>query len=151
MPFKYTFDSSKCIQCGICGDVCPVNALDFTRPRHKNIEDARGQPPSTEDMTEYPIQVDRCIGCMICPTECPVSCIEIVHVPREPRYAPKQGPMLTVEPTKDEFSLSKYTKVRPTKAKVRDPWGNEWHYIPHTGPRATKKPSEVWEKHGEMD
>ena len=32
MGFKFTFDDSTCIQCGVCGDSCPVNALDFTRP-----------------------------------------------------------------------------------------------------------------------
>ncbi len=140
MPFKYTFDDSICIQCGICGDVCPVNALDFTRPRHKNVEDTNNETESEIDMTEYPIQVDKCIGCMICPEECPVSCIDIIKVDKEPEYAPKQGPMLTVEPTKDTFALSKYTKLRPTKSKVKDPWGHEYIYIP----KRRKAASETW-------
>jgi ferredoxin len=131
MPFKFTFDNKVCIQCGMCGDVCPVNTLDFTRPRHKNVEDDRySTDTSVTDMTGYPIQIAKCIGCMICQEECPVSCITILSADKEPKYAIPQGPMLTEEPTKDTFELSKYTKVRPTKAKVKDPWGHEYFYIP---------------------
>ncbi|MDE1851116.1 MAG: 4Fe-4S dicluster domain-containing protein [Candidatus Micrarchaeota archaeon] len=130
MPYAFTFDDSICIQCGICADVCPVNTLDFTRPRHAHVEDTKESVDLTTDMTEYPIQVDKCIGCMICPEECPVSCITITSADKEPKYAARQGPMLTEEPAKDEFSLSKYTKVRPTRVKSKDPWGHEYIYIP---------------------
>jgi ferredoxin len=108
-----------------------VNTLDFTRPRHRNVESSKKSVTMTLDMTEYPIQVNKCIGCMICPEECPVSCITILQTDKEPRYSVKQGPMVTDEPKKDEFSLSKFTKVRPTRVKVRDPWGNEYVYRPH--------------------
>ena len=87
MPYKFTFDKDICIQCGICGDTCPVNALDFTRPGHKNVESEKNSFSATPDMTEYPIQVNRCIGCMICPEECPVSCITILQAEKEPKYA----------------------------------------------------------------
>jgi formate hydrogenlyase subunit 6/NADH:ubiquinone oxidoreductase subunit I len=131
MPYKFTFDNNKCIQCGICGDICPVNTLDFTRPKHKNVEDNKLTTDlKIEDMTEYPIQVAKCIGCMICPEECPVSCITILKTDKEPKYLPKQGYMRIEEPTKDEFSLSKYTKVRPTRIKSKDPWGHVYIYIP---------------------
>ncbi len=130
MPFKFSFDNAICIQCGICGDVCPVNTLDFTRPRHKNVEDTASADDQTIEMTEYPIQVDKCIGCMICREECPVSCITIFGVDKEPEYAERQGPMLFEEPAKDEFRLSRYTKSRPFRAKVRDPWGHSYVYIP---------------------
>ncbi len=110
--------------------MCPVNTLDFTRPRHANPEDDKSEEPLQLSMTEYPIQVAKCIGCMICQEECPVSCITIEKADKEPKYATRQGPMLTEEPAKDEFSLSKYTKVRPTKVKTKDPWGHEYTYIP---------------------
>ena len=141
MPFEYTFDKNVCIQCGICGDVCPVNALDFTRAVHKNPEDAKTVSDKEEDMTEFPIQVDKCIGCMICPEECPVSCITILKADKEPKYAEKQGPMLTEEPVKDEFALSKYTKVRPTREKTKDPWGKVYIYRP----RRRKSQTGTWE------
>jgi ferredoxin len=147
MSFKFTFDDNSCIQCGACGDSCPVNALDFTRPRHKKLEDTLKDSTPTDDMTEYPIQVNKCTGCMICPTECPVSCITIVKVDKEPKYQPKQGPMLDTEPTKDEFALSKYTKVRPYKLKVKDPWGHEYIYRP----RRRKSNTQTWENHEEME
>lgn len=141
MPYKFTFDNSLCIQCGICGDTCPVNALDFTRPAHKKVEDTKDGSIPTDDMTEYPIQVDRCIGCMICPEECPVSCITILQTDKEPRHYPKQGPMVTEEPVKDEFALSKYTKVRPTRVKTKDPWSREYIYIP----RRRKSQTGTWQ------
>ncbi len=141
MPFKFNFDNTLCIQCGICGDVCPVNALDFTRPRHKNVEDEKSDADVAVDMTEYPIQVNKCIGCMICPEECPVSCITIEGVEKEPGYAPVQGPMYTEEATKDTFQLSKYTKVRPTRIKVKDAWGKEYVYIP----RRRKSTTQTWQ------
>ena len=146
MPFKYTFDAETCIQCGICGDVCPVNALDFTRPKHTHIEDKQNSSDTVNYMTEYPIQVSKCTGCMICPNECPVSCITIVKTDREPKYEPKQGPMLDQEPTKDEFSLSKYTKSRPYKIKVKDPWGHEYIYRP----LRRKSTTQTWENEEEM-
>ena len=141
MPYKYTFDNKVCIQCGVCGDVCPVNALDFTRARHKNLEDSSESKDNKEDMTEFPIQVDKCIGCMICPEECPVSCIRILKTDNEPLYAERQGPMLTEEPVKDEFSLSKYTKLRPTRIKTKDPWGKVYIYTP----RRRKSQTGTWE------
>lgn len=146
MPHKFTFDNSTCIQCGICGDACPVNALDFTRPRHAHIEDTKGEYDDTGFMTEYPIQVSKCTGCMICPNECPVSCITIVEVEKEPKYNAKQGDMLDSEPTKDEFSLSKYTHSRPYKVKVKDPWGNQYVYRP----LRRKSTTQTWENHDEM-
>ncbi|MGC8572356.1 MAG: 4Fe-4S binding protein [Candidatus Micrarchaeia archaeon] len=147
MAFKFSFDSSLCIQCGICGDACPVNAIDFTRPRHAHIEDTKEAEDEVEYMTEYPIQVSKCTGCMICPTECPVACITIIKVDKEPDYAPKQGPMLDSEPSKDEFSLSKYTKSRPYHIKVKDPWGHEYIYKPFR----RKSKTETWENHKEME
>ena len=146
MSFKFTFDDNTCIQCGICGDSCPVNALDFTRPKHREVESTTNEDIQTDYMTEYPIQISKCTGCMICPNECPVSCITIVKVNKEPRYMPKQGPMLDEEPVKDEFSLSKYTLARPYKMKVRDPWGHEYVYRP----LRRKGTTQTWENEEEM-
>ncbi len=130
MAFKFSFDNEVCIQCGICGDVCPVNTLDFTRPRHKNPEDVLSSSDNLMHMTEFPIQVSKCIGCLICQEECPVSCITIMKADAEPKYASVQGPILAEEPTKDTFELSKYTKLRPTKVKTKDPWGKVYIYTP---------------------
>ena len=141
MPFKFTFDKEICIQCGICGDSCPVNALDFTRPRHKNVEDENGKSDLTNDMTEYPIQGNKCIGCMICPEECPVSCIDIIEADKEPAYYPRQGPMMTEEPKKDAFGLLEFTKIRPTRMKSKDQWGNAFTWRP----RRRRFQTQTWE------
>lgn len=140
MPFQFSFDKEVCIQCGICGDVCPVNTLDFTRPRHQNPEDIKEAEGNITHMTEFPIQVNKCIGCLICQEECPVSCITIMKADKEPKYAEAQGPMFVEEPTKDTFQLSKYTKLRPTKFKAKDPWGKEYIYVP----KRRKSTTDTW-------
>lgn len=141
MPFKFSFDKEVCIQCGICGDVCPVNTIDFTRPRHRNPEDIENAEGNIIHMTEFPLQVSRCIGCMICQEECPVSCITILKEDKEPQYQQIQGPILSEEPTKDTFELSKYTQVRPTRVKTKDPWGHEYIYRP----KRRKSTTGTWE------
>ncbi len=139
MAFEFTFDKTLCFQCGVCADLCPVNALDYTRARHKNLEDSPGYTNErAEDMTEYPVQVNRCIGCMICPTECPVACITIKQADKEPQYLPVQGPMKTEEATESDFGLSQYTKVRPTKNKTKEPWGKQYIYRPLRRKSATQ-------------
>ncbi len=89
-----------------------------------------GRHAAVEDIAGYPIRVNKCIGCLICQEECQVPCIAILKADREPRYMPKQGPMRVEEPTKDTFELSKYTKVRPTRVKTKEPWSHEYAYIP---------------------
>jgi ferredoxin len=141
MPYKFTFNKDVCIQCGVCGDSCPVNALDFTRPLHKNLEDSEHKTEDSSDMTEYPIQVNKCIGCMICPEECPVSCIDIIETDKEPPYFPVQGPMKTEEPPEPAFGLTEFTKLRPTRLKSKDPWGKAYTYRP----RRRKFQTQTWE------
>ena len=139
VAYKFTFDKSLCFQCGVCADLCPVNALDYTRARHKNLEDSPGfTNERAEDMTEYPVQVNKCIGCMICPTECPVSCITISQVEAEPEYLPIQGPMKLEEAKDTDFGLMNYTKVRPSKIKTKDVWGKQYVYRPLRRKSATQ-------------
>ena len=62
-----------CITCGICMDVCPVEALDMRRPTTPGVE--RPGPAAAAWLMEHPLQVGECIGCGICVRECPPNVI----------------------------------------------------------------------------
>ena len=42
MGFRIDIDHGNCINCGVCIDVCPVQALDMSRPDHPGIETIPG-------------------------------------------------------------------------------------------------------------
>ena len=45
MGYRIDIDAGNCINCGICMDVCPVQALDMSRPTAPGAETAgRGGP-----------------------------------------------------------------------------------------------------------
>ena len=41
MGYRSTIDHGGCINCGVCMDVCPVQALDMTRPRARRASRPR--------------------------------------------------------------------------------------------------------------
>jgi NADPH-dependent glutamate synthase beta subunit-like oxidoreductase/NAD-dependent dihydropyrimidine dehydrogenase PreA subunit len=92
MGYRIDIDHSGCINCGICMDTCPVEALDMSRPIGPGIETAGAGAPQTW-MMEHPIQVGECIGCGICIGECPVVVMTLVSEPTETKLAPRQGPI----------------------------------------------------------
>jgi len=62
MGYRIDIDRNGCINCGICMDVCPVEALDMSRPQGDGIEGLPAIPWLMED----PVQVGECVGCEIC-------------------------------------------------------------------------------------
>ncbi len=58
-------------------DLCPVHALDMSRPTRPGIEAGTGSPGITPWMMEYPVQVGTCVGCGICIRECPVQVLSL--------------------------------------------------------------------------
>ena len=40
MGYRIDIDQRGCINCGVCMDVCPVEALDMTRPQRPGVETA---------------------------------------------------------------------------------------------------------------
>jgi ferredoxin len=69
-------------------DVCPVQALDMTRPQRPGVEGAGVFGTPFKWMMEYPVQVGECIGCGICVRECPTHVVLLDTVPvrrRSPR------------------------------------------------------------------
>ena len=92
MGYRIDIDHAGCINCGICMDMCPVEALDMSRPQTAGIETAGFGAPQAW-MMEHPIQVGECIGCGICIGECPVVVMTLVAEPGETVLAPRQGPI----------------------------------------------------------
>ena len=92
MGYRITIDRGNCINCGVCMDVCPVQALDMTRPRAGGIETGGvGRP--FDWMMEYPVQVGECIGCNMCIRECPVVVMTLDSVAGPTPLEPRQGPL----------------------------------------------------------
>ena len=59
MGYRIDVDQSGCINCGICMDVCPVEALDMSRPTAPGIEAGQGFARPFSWAMEHPIQVGR--------------------------------------------------------------------------------------------
>jgi len=92
MGYRISIDAGNCINCGICMDVCPVQALDMSRPDGSGVEDAWGSGPLPW-MMEHPIQVGECVGCAICIRECPVVVMTLSEAVGDVPLAARQGPI----------------------------------------------------------
>lgn len=57
---KPVMDKEKCIECGICLTICPVNAIKGTKEE------------------TYYIDYSYCKGCGVCAKECPKTAIEMI-------------------------------------------------------------------------
>ena len=77
MSYQITLSRDGCFNCGICVDLCPVHALDMTRPDGRGIEAGVASAGITPWMMEYPVQVGTCVGCSICVRECPVQVLAL--------------------------------------------------------------------------
>jgi NADPH-dependent glutamate synthase beta subunit-like oxidoreductase/Pyruvate/2-oxoacid:ferredoxin oxidoreductase delta subunit len=90
MGYRIDIDQGNCINCGVCMDVCPVQALDMTRPAvaGPEVADLGGPLPW---MMEHPIQVGECVGCSICIRECPVDVMTLATQAEPTELAPRQG------------------------------------------------------------
>src|SRR6266545_435698 len=93
MGYRITIDHTNCINCGVCMDVCPVEALDMTRPEAPGVEASPTVGRPLPWMMEHPVQVGECIGCAICVDECPVSVMTLDAPPGLTALAARQGPL----------------------------------------------------------
>lgn len=93
MGYRVDIDRTGCINCGICMDVCPVEALDMSRPERPGIETGQGRARPLPWTMEHPVQVGECIGCQVCARQCPVSVIEIAEAAGQTTLVPRQGPI----------------------------------------------------------
>lgn len=125
MTYKFEFKQSECLNCGVCMDVCPTQALDMTRTVGATIESGVEQAAAAAKrwMMEFPIQSGECIGCQLCAAECPTGCIEVTPVAGAVELAPPQGPIHhDPGPVPGWAPLSPYT-LESLKENHTDPWG----------------------------
>ncbi len=62
MSFKPEVDAEKCVGCGECIDVCPVNVYEL------------------QDGKSVPVNEDDCVGCESCVEVCEQNAITITEV-----------------------------------------------------------------------
>ena len=124
MGYRIEIDAKNCINCGICMDLCPVEALDMSRPQGPGIEAGPGDGPIPWLM-ERPVQVGECVGCSICIRECPVAVMTLTTVPGLTPLAPRQGPIhrpaaSTAGPSWIPLSSVTREALKPTKGSPFD-------------------------------
>ena len=124
MGYRIDIDRNGCINCGICMDVCPVEALDMSRPQGDGIEGLPAIPWLMED----PVQVGECVGCEICADQCPVHVITVATMSEPTPLSPRQGPVTRgaeVVGSRGWIPLSDATRevLKPTHAS---PWGGTY-------------------------
>lgn len=135
MAYRFQVNERTCINCGICMDLCPVRALDMTRPsgegtlgteseRLSPIPGASGTRPW---MMLAPVQVAPCVGCQVCVQECPTNAITIEsHIP-EVVYT-ERGIISSLPKEKGWQPLDAYTRATPEEPG-ETAWGEShaWH------------------------
>ena len=151
MGYRFGFARANCLNCGVCMDVCPVQALDMSRNWTPSIETgaeiAAGQRPASALFTgntwmmEFPVQVGECIGCQICVNECPTNIIHIDALPASQPVvlAEAQGPIIRgPDPDQGWIPLSAVTR-EALKEEHTDPWGSlgTWRSAHRTQPWQT--------------
>ena len=143
MGYRIDINHAGCITCGICMDVCPVEALDMSRPDHPGIETGPVGGKPLPWMVERPLQVGECIGCGICVRECPPAVISIATLRgEEVPLAPRQGPIERPAPYAANevwMPLSEVTH-ESMKATKPSPWGDLFPWVTRSRP----KPWQAW-------
>jgi NADPH-dependent glutamate synthase beta subunit-like oxidoreductase/NAD-dependent dihydropyrimidine dehydrogenase PreA subunit len=140
MGYRIEIDQGGCINCGVCMDVCPVEALDMTRPTRPGIESGLGHARALPWMMEHPIQVGECIGCGICVRECPTVVMTLAtEVGVATPLALRQGPITRPSSEPGWVPLSAVTR-EALKPDHPSPWGDLFGW--RTAERG--KPWQVW-------
>jgi len=142
MGYRIDIDQGGCITCGVCMDVCPVEALDMSRPQAPGIETGPGPGQPLPWMMERPLQVGECIGCGICIRECPPNVMSLITVEGQVPLQARQGPIERPVPAAAEggwLPLSEVTR-EALKPKHDSPWGDLFRWTTRSRP----KPWQTW-------
>jgi NADPH-dependent glutamate synthase beta subunit-like oxidoreductase/Pyruvate/2-oxoacid:ferredoxin oxidoreductase delta subunit len=140
MGYRIQIENGGCLNCGVCMDVCPVQALDMSRPQRPGVEGSGLFGAPFDWMMEYPVQVGECIGCGICVRECPTHVVNLDSVAGATPLAARQGPInRPAEPAPAWQPLSEVTRESLKPARV-SPWGSLFQW------RTSERPSDwqVW-------
>jgi NADPH-dependent glutamate synthase beta subunit-like oxidoreductase/Pyruvate/2-oxoacid:ferredoxin oxidoreductase delta subunit len=140
MGYRIQIENGGCLNCGVCMDVCPVQALDMSRPQRPGVEGSGLFGSPFNWMMEYPVQVGECIGCGICVRECPTHVVNLDSVPGATPLAARQGPISRpAEPASAWQPLSEVTRESLKPVRV-SPWGDLFQW------RTSERPNDwqVW-------
>jgi NADPH-dependent glutamate synthase beta subunit-like oxidoreductase/NAD-dependent dihydropyrimidine dehydrogenase PreA subunit len=135
VAYQFQVNTTTCINCGICMDLCPVRCLDMTRPSgtgepataETRLSPIPGAPGERPWMMLVPVQVAACVGCQVCAQECPTNAISIKSSVPQVTYAARGE--TTYLPAEGGWApLDAYTRAfaeEPGEA----PWGthHDWH------------------------
>ncbi len=115
---RYTIDARICIDCGVCGWICPIDA----------VLDAAGEvvPHLPRDQRPRPvIDPDLCNGCRMCVDICSVDALKIVG-PVFRGIAVLSQPLACVACSDCEtICLKKAVRMGSMDLRVYDPAGQE--------------------------
>lgn len=135
MAYRFQVNDQRCINCGICMDLCPVRCLDMTRPSGNgevSYDDKSLSPIPDEQATRawmmlVPVQVASCVGCQVCVQECPTNAITIESSMTEVPFA-RRGLLTHLPPGDGWLPLDAYTRATPEEPG-ETPWGADhaWH------------------------
>ena len=141
MGYRIDIDYGNCLNCGVCMDVCPVEALDMSRPDRAGVESADPWAPGRDWMMEYPVQVGECIGCSICIRECPVMVMTLATVDGPTPLVGRQGPITRPATVASDawVPLSEVT-LEALKPDHPSPWGDLFTWRTAERP----EPWQVW-------
>ncbi len=140
MGYRISIDHDNCINCGICMDVCPVQAMDMSRPQVAGVE-AAGHGSPIPWMMEHPVQVGECIGCSICIRECPVVVMTLDSVDEPTPLEALPGPVFPPRETTGWIPLSEVTResLKPAHPSPFDALTGGWRTHERT------QPWQVWD------
>ena len=106
MGYRIDIDHANCINCGVCMDVCPVEALDMSRPATPGVEVGSEGGGPLPWMMEHPVQVGECIGCSICIRECPPNVMTLAVMKEPTPLVARQGPGGTARPRRGRLDAA---------------------------------------------
>ena len=100
-PKVFDIDSSVCMQCGICAEVCPFNAIkmdcDFERSMHGRFEELLVHLPTLLKSNEYYHQIKSAEATRVDATRKPVKKLAIVPATTPVKPMPTPSDILTEE------------------------------------------------------
>lgn len=87
--YKLRLNAKQCISCGICADLCPLQALSMRSQETDGVEgswrggrvlaDQWGDPVPAARKETFPLlrASALCDGCQLCVRECPVAALTV--------------------------------------------------------------------------